>query len=287
MPLFLQHVDLSLRKTGKAKHANLIRDMIPRPRRTFCLQPSPQSGPHLLNPTTHGPQIVLPFREELGIIQHAIGNAGPVGRRIGNLTALQEGQLTGDILAGSDRTRAGSTDKVEGSGTLTVQTQVLGKRLGNAQFKALVDKVSNSPRVAYQVARREPLIGTVEEGEMLPLANDLCDKLPLLLGRIDAGRVVGAGVQEHDGPRQRGTKGEEHAFKVEALGFGREVRVFDHVQTDIVKDLVVISPGGIREVDLWALGVEFGNKKSAQMNGSCSRDCLNRGYLKMLSATVT
>lgn len=64
MPLLTQHLNLRFRQAREAKHANLIRDVPPRPRRPLTLKPLTQAGAHLRNPAAHRPQIVLPLRKQ-------------------------------------------------------------------------------------------------------------------------------------------------------------------------------------------------------------------------------
>ena len=277
MILFPQKLHLRLRKTGETKHTNLICDMVPSARGTLCLQSSTHTGPHGMDTTAHGPKILLPFRKQLRIVEDAIRNARSVGGGVGNLTPLQHGQLTGNIRHGILHSRR--ADKVESASPLTVQTQILGKGLRDAQFEPLVDKVPDGPRIAHQVPRCEALVGAVEEGEMLALADHLGNLLPLVLGWVDASRIMGAGMQENDGPGQCRTQGCDHAVKVEALGLGGEVWVLDDVQADIGKDLVMVGPRGVGKVYLRALRMELRDEERSQMHGSCSRNRLNRGHL--------
>lgn len=144
---------------------------------------------------------------------------------------------------------AGGRNEVESAGALTVQTKVLGEGLGDAELEALIDEVADRPRVAGEIARREALVCCVEERKVLTFAQNDRDLLPLVLGQVDAGGVVGAGVQDDDGAGRSFAQGTEHAVEVEAFGFGGKVGVVGESEADIGEDLVVVGPGGAGEVD--------------------------------------
>lgn len=156
---------------------------------------------------------------------------------------------------------------MKGTGALAVQTKVLGKRLGDASLKALLDEIANSPGIARQVARRKALVSTVKEWEVAAFADHSGDLLPLVLRRVDAGGVVGAGVQHDDGSRGGGGQGGQHAVNVKPLGLGGKVRVLFNGEPDIAEDLVVVCPGRVRQVHGRAAWVEFGEEKRAQVDG--------------------
>lgn len=143
----------------------------------------------------------------------------------------------------------------------------------------MLDEVAQGPGVAVEVPRGETLVGAVEEGEMGALAHDGRDGLPLLLGEVHAGGIVGAGVEEDDGARRGGAEGAEHAIVVEAFGLRGEVRVVCEVEADVCEDLVVVCPGWAGEVEGWfgGCGVEAGEEESAEVDGAGAGDGLECG----------
>ena len=151
MPLLLQNLHLVFRQPRKAKHSNLIGNVLPRSRRPLCLQPLSETLPHLLNPSTHRPQIILPLSEQLWIIQHTAGNPRAVGRGVGDLRSLENGQLRSDISICLRGIGSRGRDEVESSRPLAVETEVLSKGLRNTQFESLLNEVPNRPRVPDQV----------------------------------------------------------------------------------------------------------------------------------------
>ena len=184
----------------------------------------------------------------------------------------------GDIVLGGG---AGRRDEVKRARALTVQTEVLREGLRDTQLEALLDEVSHRPGVAVQVARGETLVCGIKEGEVPALAHDDGELLPLVLGEVDTGRVVGAGVEEDDGTSRGLADAVQHAIEVEAFRLRIEVGVGGEGETDIGEDLVVVGPGWVGEVDggLGVRGVEFGEEEGTEMDGSCAGDGLESGHL--------
>ena len=91
-------------------------------------------------------------------------------------------------------------DHGESSDPLSVESHVLGVRLGQADAVAVVQELPDRERVSVHVARGESLVGHVEEDKEVPALDDLRELLPLLGPRVHPGRVVGAGVEKDDAP---------------------------------------------------------------------------------------
>lgn len=199
--------------------------MIPRARRTTRLQPLPQPSPHLQDPPTHRTQIILPLLKQNRIIQHTTRDASAVCGRVRNLRPLQDSQLGGNVSGSNRCVWAWSGDEVESACSFAVEAEVLCEGLRDAQLEALLDEVADGPGVADEIAGCEALVGGVEEGEVRAGAHDFCDLLPLILGWVDAGGVVGAGVEQDYGAGGRCLQRAEHAVEVKALGLGGEVGV--------------------------------------------------------------
>ena len=105
-------------------------------------------------------------------------------------------------------------DDAKGTGSLSVETHVLGERLGQDGLVTLGDKVSQGKGVVVDVSRGETLVGLrkrekrvamsasvvstvsqvvshhVEEGEVTLLLEDVAELLPLLVSGVNTGRVV-------------------------------------------------------------------------------------------------
>lgn len=243
----LQHLLLS--QPGETEHANLLGDMFPTALLAVqLLQLLPQHRPHLLDASAHGAQVCFPLGKQRRIVQHGAGNAGAIRGRIADLTALKNGKLRRNTADGVGCIGAWAGDEVEGSGALTVKTEILGKGLSNAQFKPLGDEVADGPSVALQIARREALIGAIKERKVLFFADHLGELGPLRLRKVDAGRIVSTGVQENDAARRGLFDGGAHSGKIETFGVRREVGVGFNGKVHVGEDLVVVGPCGGREI---------------------------------------
>ncbi len=195
MRLIPQLQYLFLAQSRETKHANLIRDMFPAALLPIqFLQLGPQRFPHILDAPAHGSQVCFPLFEQSWVVENSTGDTRAVGGRVADFTALQDGKLgrdAGDCVGG---VWAGTGDEVEGAGSFAVETEVLGKGLGDAHFELLVDEVADGPGVIFEVTGCKALVGTVKEREMVAGTNYLAEFYPLLSGWINAGGVVGAGV---------------------------------------------------------------------------------------------
>lgn len=107
---------------------------------------------------------------------------------------------------------------------------------------ALLNKVANSKGVLVSVAAGKALVGHVEEGKVILLLDNLGDLLPLLRGGVDAGRVVGAGVEQEDAAQGSGLEVGNQAVKVEADGVIVVVAVGLDLEAGIAEDSLVVGP---------------------------------------------
>jgi hypothetical protein len=103
---------------------------------------------------------------------------------------------------------------------------------------------------------------------------------------VDAGGVVGAGVEEDDGAFGGGFEGGEHAVEVEAFGAGGPVGVVDGVDADITEDLFVVGPGWGREVEVGEGFEEFGEEEAAQVDCAGAGDGLEGADLVVFVSLV-
>lgn len=78
----------------------------------------------------------------------------------------------------------------------------------------LVDEMSHRISVSVSVTAGESLIGHVKEGVVSSSLDGIADLFPLRTSGVDAGGVVGAGVQEENATLGSTFDIGEHAFKV-------------------------------------------------------------------------
>ncbi|KAI7372235.1 PLP-dependent transferase [Hortaea werneckii] len=169
MELLAELLHLLLVEAGEGEHANLVGDVIPGAGSAHLLELGAELLAHLDDAAGHGAEVLLPLREQLLVVEDRAGYPGAVGGRVGDLGALQDGQLAAHA--------------------------VLRVGLRDHELEALLDKVVDGPGVASQRAGGKALVCAVEEGELFLLLHHLGDLLPLILRWVDTGRVVGAGVK--------------------------------------------------------------------------------------------
>ena len=202
VPLVAEGGDLGLGQPGEAEHADLAGDVGPGARGVEFLEVVAQGLAHLDDAAAHGAEVAFPLAEEGGVVEDAAGDAGAVGGRVGDLAALEDGELAGDagggVLGGGGVGGAGAGDEVEGARSFAVEAEVFGVGLRHAEFEAFLDEVANGPGVFGEVAGCEALVGAVEEGEVAVCSYDLGDLFPLILCWVDPGGVVCAGMEQDD-----------------------------------------------------------------------------------------
>lgn len=288
MPLLPEPLHLRLTQARKTKHANLARDVVPAARGAAPLQPLAQAAAHLHDPAAHRAQIGLPLRKQRGVVEDPRRDARAVRGRVRDLGPLQDGQLRRHVRGCRGRLWARRGDEVERACALAVQAEVLCEGLRDAQLEALRDEVADRPGIAGEVTGGEALVRAVEKGEVPCLTHGGGDLLPLVLGWVDTGGVVSAGVEKDDGAPRCGAEGIEHAGDVEAPGGRREVGVGGSAEVDVGEDLCVVGPGGGGEVDCWFRlgGVEFGQEEAAEMDGTGAGDCLEGDDLESVRFSV-
>lgn len=252
------------------EHANLVGDVGPVVLGAELLEVGLEQGAHLDDAVSHVLDLAEPLLVELGVLEDGGGDAGTVDGRAGVQRADENLDLGVDAL---DLLGVGADDG-EGTNTLTVETHVLGERLAEGNLLALLDEVADGKGVGVGVAAGEALVGHVEEGEVAVSLDDLADLLPLLLGGVDAGRVVGAGVEEEDAALGGGLDVGNHALEVEADGVLVVVAVLFNLEAGVGEDGLVVSPRGGGDVDLLVAAVELLEEGSADAESTSARQGL-------------
>lgn len=274
--------DLGLGQAGVAEHTDLVGDVVPVARGAQLGEPGTQGRAHAENAARHGTQVLLPLGEEGDVVEDGGGDAGAVDGRIANLGALQDGQLrshAGDGLArrGLRGATGGRGHEVEAAGTLAIEAEVFGEGLGDNELEALLDEIADGARVTVEISRSKTLVGGVEEGKVVLLADHLGDLAPLLLGGVDAGGVVGAGMEKDDTTVWGGGDGSLHAVDIEAFCLLVKVRVGGDGHAHVGEDLIVVGPCWVGEVDSAVAGVEPVEEEGAQVASASAGNGLDTG----------
>lgn len=128
---------------------------------------------------------------------------------------------------------------------------------------AVFDELSDCECILVGVTASKTLVGHVEERVMLPLFHGLANLCPLLLGRVDTGRVMCTSVQQyHTASGCRFDVG-EHTFKVEADCIFVVIAVFLNLKTGVLEHRVMVCPAGRGYVDFLRTRIEALEKCSA------------------------
>mmetsp|Transcript_3709 Transcript_3709/g.4242 ORF Transcript_3709/g.4242 Transcript_3709/m.4242 type:complete len:306 (+) Transcript_3709:430-1347(+) len=190
------------------------------------------------------------------------------GRVIASDNDLDLGEDTGGLLGIG-------ADEVQAAGTLTVQTHDLGEGLSDDHVEALAEEEAKAVGILVEGARGEALVRSVEEGVELSALANIGDLLPLGLSGVHTGGVVGAGVEEHGGARLGAVEIRDHALDVETLGLLVEVAVLADGDASGGKDLVVVAPGGVANID--GTGSELLQELADDAEGASSGESLDGG----------
>lgn len=193
--LVLELLDLLRSQSGVAEHTDLVGDVIPVKLGLVVVNKVVlELGTHGDDAVGHQLDLSQPLGVQLGVVQDGRDNAGSVDGGVGVHGADDNLDLrvdTGPLLG-----RRG--DQREGSGTLTIETHVLGKGLGEGNQVTVLDELAESIGILVSVSRGETLVGHVEEGKVASILDNLRELIPLSLAGVDTGRVVSAGVQQDD-----------------------------------------------------------------------------------------
>lgn len=175
-------------------------------------------------------------------------------------------------------------NNMEGADALAIEAEGLGERLGDYDLHSQVDEVPQAEGVLVEVAGDEPLICRIEKGSDISLFADLGDFYPLILGRVDTARIVGAGVEEQPRPRWYLLQVLNHASKVQATRLLIEVSVLPRLEAHDVEHVLVVHPGRVANVDR-CLAKPL-DELSEHMQRTRSRDCLSRDQAARGQKTV-
>jgi hypothetical protein len=235
---------------------------------------------HVDDTLSHALNLTLPLRVELRVAEDGIGDASTMDGRVGVHGADDDLKLAVDA---SLLLRVGSGQR-ERANALAVETHVLGKGLAERNLVALLDEVADGKGILDCRARGKTLVSHVEEGEELLLLANIGDFGPLLFGRVNTGRVVGAGVEKDDGALGCRLQIGLEAFKVEADGRLVEISVAANLESGITEDGDVVSPCGSGKVDCLGVRVVTGEEGASNTEGASAGDGLrDRNLFSRLS----
>mmetsp|Transcript_28537 Transcript_28537/g.66126 ORF Transcript_28537/g.66126 Transcript_28537/m.66126 type:complete len:250 (+) Transcript_28537:160-909(+) len=233
---------LCLRQTCEGEHADLVRDVVPFARCAFALEATAQQMPDLVDTIGHLLQLLLPLIKPFLISKHLHDKMRSVDWWARVHGPDHQLQLREHCFGMVCRV----ADHMQHAHALSIETQVLGKRLAQEELKSHVGEEADGGGVLLQVAAGVSLVCTVQEGNEAALLHDLCNLLPLLRTRINACWVVGASVKQHKGTLlHRCAQRVQHPMEIKAETILLPVWVGVSLKARLLEDREMVAPGGI------------------------------------------
>jgi len=269
---FTEFVDHLGVEASEGEHANLACDVSPIVLVSECGKLLDKGSTHLSHTAGHVSQVLVPHGGQLFVSKDNINDTSTVDGRVGvdwSGNLLYAGK--NDILL-----RLASGNNGDATSTLTIETKVLGERLEEHDVVGMLLEKLERVAIFLEITTGETLIGRVESGEQLFALNNLEDVLPLRVGGVNTGGVVGADV-EHDNRVVFGiVKIFLHAFEVETLGGWVVIAVVFTRESGKICDSSVNRPGGVgyKEIDVLVL-VPLLKEGVTNSKGSSTRDGLS------------
>mmetsp|Transcript_18753 Transcript_18753/g.36743 ORF Transcript_18753/g.36743 Transcript_18753/m.36743 type:complete len:207 (-) Transcript_18753:292-912(-) len=129
--------------------------------------------------------------------------------------------------------------------------------------------------VLVHITGGKALVSRVKEGHQLALSTKVGNLLPLLFCWVHTSRVMSAYMQDDNTTRRRLTKILHEAIKVQTTGSRVQVRVLGSLEASVAKDLKVVAPRRVGDVDLgtWEVRVK---ELCANPKSTSTRQGLNR-----------
>lgn len=229
-----------------------------------------EKSTHLNNTVSHALDFPQPLLIQGGVVHDGRGNASTVNRGV-RVEGTDENLNLGVhalLLLG------GLTDEGESTNTLTVEAHILSETLAQSNVVALLHKVTRSESILVSVTAGKTLVGHVEEGKVALLLHDVANLAPLVLSRVNTGRVVSAGVEQDDAILRSSLDVGKQTLEVETDGVLVVVAVLLHLETRVLEDSVVVGPAGGGEVDFLCVRVEALQESTTDSQGTGTRDGL-------------
>lgn len=98
---------------------------------------------------------------------------------------------------------------------------------------------------------------------------------PLLMCGVDACGIVSTGMKQDDAAIWGVRNSLLHSNEIDSLGGFGKVWIGCNRQMDVRKDLFVVCPCWVANVDGWILGVEPRQEETTEIDGSRARYCLD------------
>jgi len=264
-------VDLVLVESSESEHTNLAGNVIP----VVFVSESDESGlqanSHVVHAGGHEAEVSVPHFGELLISEDDVDNAGSMDGRVGvdrsgNLLDARVDDVTLSLAA---------ADNGEESGTLTIETEVLGKRLEEHDVVGVLLEQVKGVGIFGKISTSKALVSTIETAEKLLSLDDFENSLPLLGSGVNTGRVVSTDVEQSERVVFAVVQVLAHASEVKSLSLGVEVTVGFVTVTNNLGKSSVDGPGlgGNHDINVF-VRIPVGKEGHAETEGSSSGDRL-------------
>ena len=229
-----------------------------------------EKSTHLNDTVSHALDLTQPLLVQGGVVHDGRGNTGTVDRGVRVERTDEDLDLGVHALLLLSRL----ADKRKSTNTLAVETHVLGETLAQSNVVALLHEVTRSESILVSITAGKALVGHVEEGKVALLLHDVANLAPLVLSRVNTGRVVSASVEQDDAVLRSSLDVGKQTLKVETDSVLVVVAVLLHLETGILKNSVVVGPAGSGEVDLLRVRVEALQESTTDSQSTGTRDGL-------------
>lgn len=169
--LLSELVDHVLVETGEGKHTNLRDNVIPVVLVSEGGEAGVEGSSHLSHSVGHEDEVGVPHLLELGVSEDDIDNSSSMNWGVGV-------DRSGDLLnAGVDDVSlgSGSSDDGEETGSLSVDTEVLGEGLEEHNVISVLLEKSERVGISLEVTRGKALVSGIETGEKVLSLDDFED----------------------------------------------------------------------------------------------------------------
>ncbi|CFN66877.1 Uncharacterised protein [Bordetella pertussis] len=223
-------------------------------------------APHRLDALAHGAQLGLPRLPQRRRAQHLGDDARAMGRRV----AVDGADGAGQLAQHAAGLLGGFADHAQPAAALAVQREILRERVGHHTGHARLGQGPHSIGVVVQ-AIAEALVGHVDEGDQAALAQHRNQRVPLGAIEVHAGRVVAAGVQQHDAAGRQAAHRGQHLVKAQAAAGVVVIGICVHREAGALENGAMVFPARVADPDfrlgkiaLEEIGAHFQRARPAQ-----------------------
>ena len=252
-------------EAGEREHAALLGDMgeaLVEPVRGQRLD---EVAAQAVDAPAHLVELFVPQGGELVGVEDGGHDGAAVGRRVGVVLARGDRQLRAHVF----HVVGVLGDGDEAAGAFAIDAEVLRAGLGDDHLVERVRQQAHAIGVFVE-AVAEALVGEVHERQQLAFLDHGQHLLPLVLGQIEAGRVVTAGVQQHDVTFRNLLERAEHAVEIEPV-VGIDIGILFDVQPGRTEHAEMVRPGRVGQPDRLARQVGLDEVRSQTQRAGAAR----------------